>query len=233
MTRGEISAAVLSQIGNNPYVTGADVEGFINRAMREMGKYVRPFDDYFSFQTQIGFREYTLPDNLIKLKDPVAYQGNELTEISLVEAQNLYSNWWAVIAPPSILQGVPDRYYTRRVMTTNTTIPGTAATRFLTSSTAGPYVIGFYLTPNDAQTVDCFGTFVPGDLTQDTQSPPFQPHWHTLILDYCLWWSYLKLKQPEMGIYHKKTFEEGLLLFDHEMHDKPEYVQSGVPELQI
>jgi hypothetical protein len=229
MTLQTMTASVQSMIRNNPKVTTADIQGWINEAIAMMSRYGETFDDHYNFFSIAGQREYNLPDNLIKLKEPVMYNSQVLQKISLWEAMQLYSSYWAVITPPSLMIGVPDRYYIRKTSSTLSTTPGTSATNFLDLG-AGKNVIGFYFTPNDQQVVDIFGTFLPGDLVNTTDSPGFDSDWHPMIVDYALWRAYLKLMDQPMAIGFQKNWEKKLLELKHASHSDPEYVNAGTPD---
>jgi len=231
MKQSEILAEVQSTIGNNPYVTPADINGWTDRAVLEMAKYVEPYEDHGSFITTAGLREYNLPDNLIRLKEPVMYRGNKLTKISLEEAMTLYSNYWVIISPPSPLQGVPDRFYFRRTSSVSITTPGSGAQKFLDGAAAGKNIIGFYFTPNDAQQVDFFGMFIPGKLSGPNDSPSFEEQWHHMIVDYDLKLAYRKLNKLDLEELSAREWDKQLLQFKHSNYVDPEYVQTGIPDM--
>lgn len=232
MDQSEIRAAIQSQIGKHPYVTASDIDAYINFGLKEMSKLVQGFDEYFTFQTFAGRREYNLPSNLIHLKAPVTIDKITLTPISLDEAQKLYGNLeGALLTPPSSVPGPPSRYYTRRTATTLATVTGSSMApsgdNIMGSAVAGKYVIGFYPTPTVAGTASFFGTFVPVDLATDADIPAFQELWHGMLVHYGLWWTYLKMREPEMADYHYKHFKEDRELMNHMYHNKPEYVESS------
>lgn len=246
MTRADLKRLIRNLVGNHPYVTDINLNDYINLGVRDVAKIVRAWDDYAYFYATAGQREYNLPDNLLRLSDDVSYEGNPCREISLQEAQDLYGNFWgAILNAPVGLQGMPDRFYSRRVSTgLDVTVPGSGAisnSNLLVTtqsnpavavSVAGRFVMGFYVTPNGNGRVDYFGTFVPGDLVNDTDSLPWPTPYQNCIMFYGAWMAWLQLREFVTAEQFRKEFEKQKMEFYHDIkQEKPEYVLQGIPDM--